>query len=143
MQRFLRTNPGVLLALAIIILGALTGCKAAGRPPAVTRSVPVNPDIVITPNQYRSPITVSVGKRISILRPLDIPEWQTDYDGTLLAPLTPPEKMRAPGPGGWLFQAIAPGESDVVLTSVAPLSRDSGSPPPAVARFVFTINVQK
>jgi hypothetical protein len=99
------------------------------------------PHIVINPRQPMQIIVVSVGQVIAFTRPLDVAEWQVDYDAASLSPLIPPEKMRMPGAQGWLFRAIATGQSDLTFTSIA--SCPAPPCPPTVARFVVTIHVQQ
>jgi hypothetical protein len=86
-------------------------------------------------------VNVSIGHVIAFTRPLDAAEWQVDYDSTLLSPLTPAEKMRKPDAQGWLFRALATGQSDLIFTSIVACAQPPC--PPTVARFVVTVNVQK
>jgi hypothetical protein len=99
------------------------------------------PNIIINPRQPAQVIAVLVGHIVAFTRPLDAAEWQVDYDASLWSPLTPAEKMRKPDAQGWLFRAIAIGQSDLTFTSIASCAQPPC--PPMVARFVVTLNVQK
>ncbi len=114
----------------------------ATAPPtrALTLAPRPTPHLVINPRQPMQIIVVSVGQVIAFTRPLDVAEWQVDYDAASLSPLMSPETMRTPDAQGWLFRAVAAGQSDLTFTSIA--SCPAPPCPPTVARFVVTIHVQ-
>jgi hypothetical protein len=62
-----------------------------------------------------------------------------DYIDTILKPLISPEKIRVPGPEGWLFRAIAPVECELTLTSI--VRPEAGAP--MVAPFTLTVRVRR
>lgn len=103
----------------------------------------VTTDVVVSPVQFGRTITLSVGQTVSLLPPSTSVDWQITYSATLFNVLTAPEKMRAPGPQGWLFRAIAPGESEITLTSIV-----SPCPQPTPCglipmRFVVPVSIQR
>ena len=101
-------------------------------------------DIVVLPGSGQSEIRITVGQTIAILPPNLSSEWQVNYGSAQLQPLTPPDKMRAPGAQGWLFRAVAPGETEIVLTSIAiPCQPLTPCPPPNPARFTIPVLVQE
>jgi hypothetical protein len=91
--------------------------------------------MIIGRQQAGDTIRLSVGQTVVVKPPLETVEWTVDYAPEVLSALTPPEKMSAPGPEGWLFEARAPGETDLTLTS-----RAIAGPP---ARFSVTIRVHQ
>lgn len=101
-----------------------------------------SPDVVITPAQLGQVISVSKGQVIAVTNPGVSMQWQLSYSDTVLELLTPQEKVREPGPDGWLFRAAASGKTDLQLTSI-PIACSSNTPcPPMSAKFVFTIQVE-
>jgi len=101
-------------------------------------------DLVISPDQFGpEPILVTQGKIIAVLSPSDSVQWEVSYDGKFLTAITPAEKMRAPGPGGWLFRTTAPGTSDFMLTSIPQPCPGSAPCPSMPARLTLTIVVEK
>ena len=103
-------------------VAAAPAATAAAPPPAATHA-----DVVLTPGQVDQ-VTVKVGQVINIP---DEPafEWVVDYRPEVLLALTPPEKIGRPGPGGWVFRAIAPRSAEIALESIAPPCL-GGSPGP-------------
>jgi hypothetical protein len=95
------------------------------------------PDVVIGPEQYGQTFRLSVGQTVAVKPPVENAEWTVDYAGEVLSALTPQEKMRAPGPEGWLFEAKAPGQTDVMFTS----GPNAATGPPA--RFTVTVQVER
>lgn len=132
-----------LMALAAACRGTSGGSlssRPAGSAPAQVDRDTIAADIVLNPDQHQGVVSLPLGKTLSIPRPLEIAEWQVDFDAGLLALLGPPEKRRTPGPAGWRFRALAPGRSTIVLTSIAAPAAGAS---PAVAQFSFTIDVVK
>ena len=104
---------------------------------------PLLPDVFITPAHSGHRISVSVGQVIGLANPSAATEWQVTYAAEVLEIVTPSENVSAPGSAGWLFRAIAPGQTDLILTS-RPQPCSSQTPcPPIPARFIFTIAVQQ
>ncbi|MBI2864352.1 MAG: hypothetical protein HYX94_07285 [Chloroflexi bacterium] len=113
-------------------------------PTATAGSTSSRTDVIIAPEQYGQVIPASIGQTIAVVRPVNIEEWQVQYNNAVLAILTPPERVNSPGPEGWLFKAVAPGRSDIVLTSaVYPCKDTTPCPPPMPARFMVTISVHE
>jgi len=82
---------------------------------------------------------VRVGQTVG-LRPLrDGVRWQVSYSETALQLLTPPDLLPDPGPDGWVWKAVAPGITEITLTSTLPCP----DPPcaPNVQRFTFTLDI--
>lgn len=114
---------------------AVSVILAAGTPPV---AVAVNP--VTSRN---ASVKVSVGQAIAVTRPENYDEWQVDFDAAALSALTPPEQMRAPGLQGWLFRALKPGETRIMLTSLLPrCSREMPCPHRNPQRFEILLQVQ-
>src|SRR5574341_777123 len=142
---------GLVFTLVIFAMPGLVGCSRADVSPSPVASpsphiTPVEtmlrPDILITPAQSGQVISVSVGQVIGVTNPGATMEWQVDYASAVLELLTPRENLRAPGPEGWRFRSIAPGQTDLVLTSI-PQPCPNNTPCPLMpARFVFTIKVK-
>ncbi|MGB8644470.1 MAG: hypothetical protein WCF84_04485 [Anaerolineae bacterium] len=110
---------------------------------ATTANLPTPPhaNVVITPGLPASVTTVRVGQVIQI-RITTTASWQVSYDPTYLVSLQPESQMQNPGPAGWFFRALAPGESDVTLTGIAPpCTGGVPCPPPNVPQLSFTIKV--
>jgi predicted secreted protein len=109
--------------------GSITSACASAISPTADAS-----DIVLTREQFGTSVSIKVGNTISIPLPADREEWQVDFASPPLELLNPPEKRSRPGISGWRFRAIAPGESDVVLTPIT----TGDAPPP---QFIITIHV--
>jgi hypothetical protein len=92
-------------------------------------------EIRIAPEQFGTLVKVSVGDVIIIPRPLAVDEWGVDFTSSLLELLNPETKAH-PGPDGWRFRAVAPGDAEVGLTPVTP----GDAPPP---RFALSIHISQ
>ncbi|MBI3151024.1 MAG: protease inhibitor I42 family protein [Chloroflexi bacterium] len=103
-----------------------------------TANVFINPE-----EQSGTTVIVSVGDIVAIALPSASPTWQVTFADTIIQSLIPPEHMNQPGEQGWLFRAIAKGDTDVRLTAPA-MSCDPGTPCPPAApiTFAFTIEVK-
>lgn len=110
-------------------------------PTAKPPTAPATPDLVISPSQFGQRVTLSVGQTIALLSPSSSSEWQISYSTTLFAMLTPPENIRTPGSQGWILRAIAPGESEIAVTMIAPPCVPPSPCPPNVARFVVPVSI--
>lgn len=138
--------------LIILASPALAGCSRAGiatnapaaspSPGSTQDAAKPDPDVLIRPAQSGQVIRLSKGQIIRIVNPGLAAAWRVVYASEVLEALTPPDTMRAPGPEGWRFRAIAPGKTDLVLTSIAQPCPDPTPCPPVPARLVFTIEVK-
>lgn len=142
---------GILLA-PLLFLGA---CAAPGistpgtmstltSPTAtvvITTATVIHADIVLTESQHQQLTTAKVGQIINVL---DLPEfeWSVSYYDQVLLALTPPEKIKQPGASGWFFRVIAPGNTEIVLESIAPPCPASTLCPPNIIRWVFPIQAE-
>ena len=112
---------------------------------AATSRAPLAPiaDIVIHPEQVGQPDRVEVGQTLAVLIPSESFGWQVAFSSFNLLSLTPPDKMNSPGPTGWRFQAIQPGEAQITLTSTVPPCPTPRCPPPRIQEFVIKLRVQQ
>ena len=105
---------------------------------AIPESTPLA-RVIVSPGQT---IVVRMNQQIVVLPMSTEITWQVDYDSSILTALTPADKMSQPGPDGWLFQAAAVGQTDLVMTSV-PAPCPPGTPcAPMPARVGVIIQVQ-
>ncbi|MFZ1268651.1 MAG: hypothetical protein WAV53_02340 [Anaerolineae bacterium] len=108
---------------------------------AIPESTPLA-RVIVSPAQAGQTIVVRVNQQIVVLPMSTELTWQVDYDSSILTALTPADKMSQPGPDGWLFQAAAVGQTDLVMTSV-PAPCPPGTPcAPMPARVGVAIQVQ-
>ena len=132
------------------LLGACTAGSPATMEPI--QSMPTTPstetataipaDVILTEAQHQILTIVKVGQIINVA-PLPEHEWTVNYRDLILQVLTPPEKIKQPGAGGWFFRVIAPGSTEIVFESI-PQPCPGGTPsPPAIIRFVFPIQAEK
>jgi len=105
----------------ILVAQSVAGCSSPIAP--VTAS-----EIRIAPEQFGTVVNVRVGDVIIVPPPLAVDEWRVDYTSTLLELLNP-EVRAHPGPNGWRFRALAPGEAEIGLTPVT----IGDAPPPRLA----------
>jgi predicted secreted protein len=158
----LRHAPMV-LSCAVIVSLALILASCAQAQPTATRafsptatSQPPSPvatatiaqpssteEVVIVSPLAQQPIAVRVGQTLKVPNPGNpAQEWQVSFSPYNLVALTPAEQMSAPGPSGWRFKAIQPGEAQITLTSVVPPCRTTPCPPPMPQQFVIRLQVQ-
>ena len=108
---------------------------------AIPESTPLA-RVIVSPAQAGQTIVVRMNQQIVVLPMSTELTWQVDYDSSILTALTPADKMSQPGPDGWLFQAAAVGQTDLVMTSV-PAPCPPGTPcAPMPARVGVIIQVQ-
>ncbi|MBI3160870.1 MAG: hypothetical protein HYZ23_00090, partial [Chloroflexi bacterium] len=101
------------------------------------------PVITINPMMQRGQtVTLAAGDVFVVSLPPGYSIWTVNFAGEIIQPLTPAEKMSEPGPQGWLFQAVAAGQTDIRLTAPAPACAQPPCPPAAPVTFVFTIEVK-
>ena len=112
-----------------------TGTVAAVQPVSLTSTR--TPDVVVNAYQNET-IVLETGQALKIESPNPDMEWQVDYPPSMFNLLTPPEMVRAPGTAGWLFQAVAAGEGQSVLTSIV----SCDNPPCPLMPMRFQLNVQ-
>lgn len=96
-------------------------------------------DVAVTLNGQT--VELRVGQTIAVRRPTDASDWQVDYATEVLKGLTPPARMRTPGPDGWRFEAVAAGETDLVATPIARVNvaQASGQAPPPAFRVTVRV----
>jgi hypothetical protein len=126
----------LLRILLVVALGRAAGGCAGANPVLVA-----GPRLVITPEQLGQTVVARLGQQVVLRRPVDVPRWTLDFDPAILKPLMGTERIRMPGPEGWLFKAVGLGRSEVVATSVSACSPDEPCPPPV--RFSVTVEVKK
>ena len=118
---------------------ASTSVPHSNEPVAISTAT-IQADVVLTESEHQQLTTVKVGQIINVS---DFPdhEWVIDFRPEVLSLLTPPEKVKQPGVSGWFFQAIAAGNTAIVLDSIPPPCPGKTPCPPNVIRFVFPIQV--
>ena len=93
-------------------------------------------DIRITGEQ--DTIAVRVGQTVGLKQDRDV-RWQVTFSNAALQLLTPIEKLPSPGDEGWVWRALTPGVTVIMLTSTTPCATPPCSP--NVQRFTYTLNV--
>jgi hypothetical protein len=117
-----RVPPMAIICSAVILVTqAVTACVSPVAPGTAS-------EIRIAPEQFGTVVNVRVGDVIIVPRPLAVDEWRVDFTSTLLELLSPETKAH-PGPDGWRFRALAPGEAEIGLTPVTA----GDAPPPRLA----------
>jgi hypothetical protein len=114
--------------------------------PTMTESIPTAPvpSMILNPSQLTGQtVTLAVGDVFAVSLPDESFTWQVNFADTVIQSLTPLEKMTEPDSPGWIFRALAPGQTDIRVTASAAVC-DAGTPcpPPAPITFVFTIEVK-
>ena len=90
---------------------------------------------------HQSTIKVQEGDVFQIKRPSLADEWQVDFSPDFFEARISSEMVRAPGEGGWIFQAVARGEGRFIFTSI--VSCDEPIPCPMMpARLELAIIVE-
>jgi hypothetical protein len=107
----------------------------------VAQPLPTEEMVIVSP-LAQQPIAVRVGQTLMVPNPNNSQEWQVSFSPYNLVALTPAEQMSAPGPSGWRFKAIQPGEAQIMLTSTVPPCLAPPCPPPMPQRFVIRLQVQ-
>ena len=102
------------------------------------------PRLAIDPlNQRGQTVDLSVGDVFAVSVPPRSSTWKVDFSDMVVQSLIPAEEMQSPGAQGWLFRAVAAGQTDIRLTAVAPACNQPQPCPPAPpVEFVFTVNVR-
>lgn len=145
----------LVIALGIILVVSFTSCASATtQSPTVTPTLiapsPVrnstaapsatvpHADIVLSPSSQQQTTSVKIGQIVNVP---SMPEfdWNVSYRSEILLALTPLDKMSNPGATGWLFQVIAPGNTTITLTSIAPPCLGGTPCPPNILRLEFPI----
>lgn len=121
-------------------INAQSSTPSQANPASASPTLPPA-DVVVTTEKNGQRIITRVGQVIEFTLPPINAEWTVSYYQEMLVSLTAPDKMGNPGSGGWFFRVVAPGESDVMFTSIA---RCSGATPcpQTVARFTYTIKAE-
>lgn len=131
--------------MALAALGLAAACRHASAPAAggaVHGGAAGSSEVIVAAERYGDVPPLAVGQVLEIVPP-DAGDWQVDFDETLLERITPAAKMRAPGAAGWRFRARAPGEGEIVLTSIVSVSGEQRPGPPMPARFVVPVKVKR
>src|SRR5262249_11113161 len=118
----------IICAAVILVAQGVAACVSPTAP--VTAS-----EIRIGREQFGTVVNVRVADIIIVPRPLAVDEWRVDYTSSLLELLNP-EAEAHPGPDGWRFRALAPGDAEVGLTPVT-----AGDAPPP--RFALSLHVSQ
>ena len=127
--------------LSLIIVFFCQSCAGQQAQPASTPNPESNliqetpdmstmpsPSVTIDPRRQRGEVvSVSVGDVFAVNLPQGSSKWAVDYANSVVEPLTPAGKMNEPGPDGWLFRAVAAGQTDIRLT--APAAKCTEPPP--------------
>jgi hypothetical protein len=123
----------VVLGLCFVLPSACGG--------ALDLSASSSDDVIIEiAKQHQQTVPVKLGSGLAVVPPDTSSEWEISFSSEILTSLTPAEKMRKPGAGGWRFRAAAVGETEVAVTSVV----NCDTPPcaPAAIRMVVTVQVK-
>lgn len=112
-----------------------------------TRATPAGPqpgaELEIGPAQLGQVIAIRIGQVIHLMPPLDLPVWDVSYPSDQFRMLTAADQIHAPGPAGWRLEAIAAGQSQIILTSRPAACPGPQLCPAASARFEFSFDAQK
>ena len=145
-----------LFAFSLLMVGGLNACEPGNaQTPFPTQGIaptpsPVSPtpmhtatpsfqaEITLTEAQHQQTISVQVGKVINVHGFSG--SWMVSYSPEFLELMTAPEFIHQPGPEGWYFRALAPGETVILLESIPP-SCPSEPCMPNIQRFEFPIQV--
>ena len=123
-----------LWALMVLLMSTVCpGCHAG----AVTPSPALSPPKIVTipPESFNQTVTFSVGQQFRVVPPITGALWTVDFERTIVAVLTPPDRTRNSGQDGWVFQVIGLGETDVLFSG----QPGSGLAAPPAIRFVITV----
>ncbi len=113
------------------------------EPLDIPTATPSSPSLTIDPAFQRGQvIPLSAGDVFAISLPPGSSIWKVEYAAEVIEPLTPADKMTEPGPQGWLFRAVAAGQTEIRLTAPAPACAKPPCPPAAPMTFVFTVDVK-
>lgn len=100
-----------------------------------------SPDIILTESQHQILTNSKVGQILNITSYTNL-EWSVSYSPEILKPITPFEKMNNPGPSGWYFQVISPGNTEIVIESIAqPCVKDAPCNPTTIG-YKYPIHIQ-
>ena len=124
-----RVPPMAIIGSAVMLVAQVVAACMSPSAPATAS------EIRIAPEQFGTVVNVRVGDVIIVPRPLAVDEWRVDFTSTLLELLNP-ETRAHPGPDGWRFRALAPGDAEVGLTPVT----TGDAPPP---RLAVSLNVSQ
>jgi len=107
-----------MLISSMIACGARLPQASAPDPqantPGAQRVTAAAADVVIT--NFQDPVKVQVGQTIGLRSPRPNDRWQLSYSDTALELLTPPDLIQQPGDDGWVWKALVPGETSIMLT---------------------------
>lgn len=98
-------------------------------------------DVILQPDRSGQTVSVRQGQVIGVPSPAPDMEWQVSFDSNFLESLIPPDRMRVPGKQGWFFHAIAPGETELLLTSIATPCEEGRPCLPTVMQFSYVIKI--
>ena len=137
-----------LACAALLVSGAVACASPSGQravtADAVTQS-PTSPtsfsagsaNVVISAPETTT--AVRVGQTVGLKPFRDGVRWQVSFSDAALELLTAPDRLPEPGPDGWVWKALAPGLTEITLTSTVPCP----APPcaPNVQRFTITLDI--
>ncbi len=131
------------LLIVVFFCQSCAGPQVVNTPTEEITNMPA-PNVLIDPMAQRgSTVALSVGDVFAVALPKGSSIWKVDYAGSVVEPLTLPENMEEPGSQGWLFRAVAAGQTDIRLTaSTAPCTGPDPCPPAPPITFVFTVDVK-
>jgi len=124
-----RVPSTALICSAMIVVTQAVAACASPAAPATTS------EIRITPDQFGTVVNVKVGDVVVVPPPLGVAEWRVDYTSTVLQLLNP-ETRDHPGPDGWRFRVLAPGDAEIGLSPIT----TGDAPPP---RLVVSLHVSQ
>lgn len=112
----------------------------------ITTQLPTTPtsisagtaDVIIT--QFESATVVRAGQTVGLMPPRAGVRWQVTFSPAAVQLLTPGDRLAEPGDEGWVWKALAPGSTEITLTSVPP---PCANPPcaPNVFRMTITLDI--
>jgi hypothetical protein len=133
--------------LALVLLTACAGGQASNAKPVSPASGPAGAqpsaakaDVVVTDMASPHPVSAAVGQTIGIVWPGGANVWQVDFPPDELTLLTPPNKVSAPGPQGWVWRAVKAGDAEIVLTARVPCPSPPCEENPA--RYTVTMRIR-
>lgn len=144
-----------MFAFLLFMIGGLHACEPVTRQtpspsegitsPAAPETTPtplapsLQADITLTKAQHQQTTSAQVGDVINV-RGFTEGNWTISYNATFLELLTTPEIVSHPGPDGWFFRTLAPGETVILLESVPPPCPTEPCMP-NIQRFEFPVQV--
>ena len=117
----------------------VSGPQTEVAPPPL---VMVDADLVLRDEHNSQVFRVKSGQTIAIVLAIQA-SWELSYDSEALELISPEEDASNPGPTGWLFLALEPGETVIDLRTKSPACPSGeGCPEIPVDIFVVTLIVE-